>query len=741
LAVCDFNTGNPNDIVVTAQSRVGSGLAEVILLPEQVDGNGNYAGYGAPVVLATESKAGQIVAGDFGNGATDLAVTDTGGVEVIYGAPLTLPSVTNLGSSVHLATQTHAITSAYPSADFTYTVPTEAAAGAGQQIVDISAQFQHIQGAGLSMTVSLAGGAVTVLQSYVSSTGIRYRVLVDQGSTLAIHVASNDNGTTGFGAYTLDIDVLPQVVSAQAQSPLPGDPLTSIVLTLQGDRLDPASAENPSNYTVYQLGADGNPVGSPIPLAQTVGLEPVVYDDSDNLQVATGRAFPTAVRQTITLYFDKPLTAGASYLVALAPSIQTASLGPLEAGTLAGASTFGAHPLVGMPNGIYQIGTQVKMNALVQPGSLNQLTTGTDFMTQLHDDLGAQLDQQLTALGDSPLIPSILTEQVILSMLPGWLAGGGKTPLLILWLDPVSIQLADPGANRAVFDLQSNSLVNQMARTFIEVGGSVEVMVIAALSGTYNLQVSDVQAEARGEAVMLDNGVVQTVAMTDAMRSGDRDFQFTFPAEFTLATAPSPATTVEASIVNELGNTFTVQFNNLTTPSAFTVLAEEAAAEFAEVTLVSLLLQGPQLVSVGTPPGRNEFIREVLRDVAEAIFPGVPVQGVVEQFINNVMEAPVLRLMRGVGNNHTLPQPQPMPMPMPEESESEETQASRPEENVLPAGELVVMADVPCDADLQPPTGKLSALFAVSLLTVGAFYLDRFDADEQQRQAGSRLAS
>ena len=44
--------------------------------------------------------------------------------------------------------------------------------------------------------------------------------------------------------------MLPQVVSVKALSPIPGGPVTSIVLTFQGDNLDPASAQDPANYTV-----------------------------------------------------------------------------------------------------------------------------------------------------------------------------------------------------------------------------------------------------------------------------------------------------------------------------------------------------------------------------------------------------------------------------------------------------------------------------------------------------------
>src|SRR5207237_3623729 len=75
--------------------------------------------------------------------------------------------------------------------------------------------------------------------------------------------ASGAAGVAGTGAYTLDIDVLPQLVSVESQAllpglgPNPGGPTASLVLTFQGDRLDQATAEDPANYRVTWLGPDG----------------------------------------------------------------------------------------------------------------------------------------------------------------------------------------------------------------------------------------------------------------------------------------------------------------------------------------------------------------------------------------------------------------------------------------------------------------------------------------------------
>ena len=268
--------------MVTAKPH-NSATAEVLFLPGLVDGSGNFAGFGAPVLLATVGQTSQttlIVDGDFqGNGITDLAVGNVGGVTIIYGTPLSQTPITtpatarDLGDAPHLATQPQAIVPGHTDAYFAYTVPTEAAADSGPEVVDISALFQDTTGSGLSLSVTLADGTpVPILQSFADPTsGSRYRVLAPQGAELLIHVADGGDPNS-FGLYTLDIDLLPQIVAAQAESALPGDADTSIVLTLQGGQLDSAAAENPANYIVFQLDANGNPTGTLIPLSSAPGL-------------------------------------------------------------------------------------------------------------------------------------------------------------------------------------------------------------------------------------------------------------------------------------------------------------------------------------------------------------------------------------------------------------------------------------------------------------------------------------
>ena len=99
----------------------------------------------------------------------------------------------------------------------------------------------------------------------ILASGERFQVAVVQGEKLTLHIYGKTaaDGTRGYGAYTLDIDTLPQVVSAVAESlllgpgELPGGATASLVITLQGDRLDPATAQNANNYAVTWAGPDG----------------------------------------------------------------------------------------------------------------------------------------------------------------------------------------------------------------------------------------------------------------------------------------------------------------------------------------------------------------------------------------------------------------------------------------------------------------------------------------------------
>src|SRR5262249_9527075 len=149
------------------------------------------------------------------------------------------------------------------------------------------------------------------------------------------------------------------------QGGLPGGATASLVVTLQGDRLDPASGENPASYTVTWLGPDGTAGTADdqgIPLA--AGFQGVGYNPGAKRAGASGQIPPTAVRKTVALLFSQPLPAG-SYQVALSPSIQAAAFTANEAGALSGGPAFAGHPVVSVTGSDITNGSLVTATDLV----------------------------------------------------------------------------------------------------------------------------------------------------------------------------------------------------------------------------------------------------------------------------------------------------------------------------------------------------------------------------------------
>jgi hypothetical protein len=526
------------DLVVTAAPRGGTGGAEVILLPGLVDAQGHFAGFGAPQVLATVGTAGNIAVGHFtADGTADVAVADKGGVTVVYGRPPALaPNTTpqtarDLGSVAHLVTLPQAIVTGHEDAYYTYTVPTEAARGSGAEAIDFSALFQDVGGAGLGLEVSDAA------TGQVLGSGDRVRVVAAQGEVLTVRVhglAGSAGVAPGFGAYALDIDVLPQVVSVQAEAAVPGGPATSLVLTFQGDRLDPASAEDPVNYTVTWLGPDGKAGTADdqvIPIATTTGAQPVVYDPGANVDVASGLAYPTAVRQTVTLLFANPLPAG-SYLVTVSPAVHAASFSGAEGGLLAGDPSLLGHPVVSARSGSVNNGSQFAAADLVAPsgapGNLDVYQQGTPFLTQLQNDLAALLDSLLAKFGDDPRITDLLNQQIAARFGPAALAGTNTT-FTIIWLDPVSLDVQSPQGTQGSYNAQTNQASNNLGNSYVDVAGNVEVVVMANVAGSFRLGVADVPAQARGGAVVLGPTTTQVLSFTDSLREGVTNFLVNVP--------------------------------------------------------------------------------------------------------------------------------------------------------------------------------------------------------------------
>lgn len=554
------------------------GPPSIVLLPGLTDGTG----FGLPIRLAGAEQPLDLELADFdGDGELDIAVVDRDGFFVIYANPPniktneTRATARDLGTVVHSVQPTLTIVPGHSDAWFRMNVAGEAIAEAGDQVIDFSAGFAHVTGAGLRMEVVDRYGQVR-------GAGDRVRIVARQGEGLFVHVFSvfDADGQSGAGAYSLVIDTLPQLVNVEAPALLPGQgdspggPTTSLVLVFQGDRLDPISAQNPNNYRVTWLGPDGRlDTSDDRVFLVGAGINstlPVVYNPSGNLEVAGGRSDPKAVRQTVTLLFSEPLPTG-SYKIEVSTRIQAAPFNSAELRLLTQRTDFTGHGVVSQTEGRIEEGARRIFDNLVRervaPGNFNEFETGTRFLTQLHADLGALLDSILSAKGDNRFAgdkgqrnTEDLLTQIVARISPSLGAVGERlASILVVLLDPVSISLVDPAGKSFQYDLQLNTVANNLSRTFVEVGGNVELVVIAQPSGAFNLLVSDVPPLARGGWAYLGNQQSTVQLLTAAIRGGERSFRLGFddpnPAPSRSFFAVQPVVTaVPATAVLPTGN-------------------------------------------------------------------------------------------------------------------------------------------------------------------------------------------
>ena len=534
--------GAPDGVIDLIAPLGSEGETGISVLPGIADGAGNFVSFGDPIFIPGPASATQIAIADLdADGLQDIIVGDFDGLTLIFGAEpqralnTTAATARNLGLIAHHVEPTRTITSQETNAYFRLQVPIEAVAEAGDQIIDFGAFFSAEGGAGLSMEVLNSSGEII-------ASGERFRVRVPQGEELLVHVfgTEDENGVSGTGAYSLNINVLPQVVSVSAEPLLPGTgnqpggPTGLLVLTFQGDRLDLDVAEDPSNYTVTFLGTDGvfgTADDKVIPLRVDDPMrQPVIANPSSNVDISSGQTFATAIRQTVTLVFDQALPVG-SYRIDVSPAVQTRSFNGTEAARLEADTQFNGHPVVSLAGGQIVEGAVVEVTNLVQSagaiGSFQAFEAGTSFLTQLQNDLSFLLDNLLTEFGDADEItPAILNQitdrfKVAIGSLRQRL-----TSMLIVFLDPVSLDLVDPGNNRVTFDLQTNDVERSIPNAFVEVGGNVEIVVIPNVNWRYQLNVADVPGAARGGVVFLGSQSEMVQTFTNELRGGTRTFNF-----------------------------------------------------------------------------------------------------------------------------------------------------------------------------------------------------------------------
>lgn len=522
------------DLVVAVGNSWNGFDGEIVVMPSLYSGSGKFLGFGRPQHIASAGLPADLLVADFDrNGILDIGVVDRRELFVIYGEPPAVPAnssqqtARNMGVAMHAVQPMMTITPNNPEAWYRLVVANEAVAFAGSQVLDFSAGFNYQQGSGLAMEVLDESG-------HVIGAGERLRLIARQSETLyvRIYAQSNEGEELGIGAYSLVVNTLPQVIAVEAESFLPGaiegtkGPTTSLVMVFQGERLDPLDAENPDFYRVTWLGPDGLrdtdddqviPVGHGLP----VGAQAVLYNPGGNIDVSSGRTYPTAVRQTVTLLFGEPLPPG-SYLIEAAP-LATVEITPNERSMLSPDGTYG-HPLVTVVDGRIEFGLERVISQLVAPVSRNHdfsaFERGTRFLTQFHNDMGALLDALLRERGDDPQITDYILDQIVArfytSVRP-LLEDSGS--LLVLFLDPVSISLVDPGGNSFVYDLRSNFVASTLPNTFVEVGGNVEIVVLPYPTGAYHLNLAQVTVASRGGFVYFGKEGTDVVSFTEALRS------------------------------------------------------------------------------------------------------------------------------------------------------------------------------------------------------------------------------
>ncbi|MCO6455646.1 MAG: VCBS repeat-containing protein [Pirellulaceae bacterium] len=521
------------DLIVAYTGR-GHSRPEVVVFPARRNDAGQYDGFESSVTLTSDViQPRDVDVGDLnGDGIPDAVVTDRDGILVIYGEPPqftpndTPATARDLGTVVHLVDQTQTIVPDRQDAFYKFTVPTEEITAA-DEVIDVSLLFQYTEGDGI-------GAELLDAQGNILGSGQRFRVLAAQGEELTLHVFGIHGGS---GAFTPVINVLPQVVSIEAQALLPGiglnpgGPTTSIVVTLQGDRLDPETAQDPANFTVTSFGPDrlfGTADDRVIPIQE------IVYSPGTNVSVSSGRTFPTAVRQTITLATDEPLPTG-SYRVDLSANIRTEDFNDQEADLLADTAQLVGHPVVSLESGQIAEGSRRVATGLVLPatsvGDLGVFPSGTGFLTQLHADLAAQLDETLSDLGDDAQVTdkllALLTERLVPTVGP---SGQRITSLIAIWLDPVDL-LFEIEDQQVVYEQATGTVTNTTDQCFVEVGGNIEVILCPLVDPSnelLTLDVSLVSEVSRGGSLQITTDEVIISSLTDPMRSGQTRFEFQY---------------------------------------------------------------------------------------------------------------------------------------------------------------------------------------------------------------------
>ena len=508
--------------------------AEIAVYPTVFDDDGNFVRIGERQSLDVRVGLPRDVdVGDFnGDETPDVLVVQQGGVLVIFGDPpefeqnSSADKARNYGVVVHQFDQTQTIVPDRQEAFYKFTVPVESQTDQ-DQVVDVSLNFEHFEDTTLNAELRDANDNLV-------GSGERFRILARQGAEFTLRVFGEDNAK---GAFTPIINVLPQVISVESQTLLPGDgettggPTNSVVLRLQGDRLDPETAMDPANYSLVSLGPDRIFGTADDEVAE---IDSAVYSPGTNTEVSSGRTYPTSVSQTVTLTTKTPLEDG-SYRVEVKEGVQSASVAAGELEKLADTDQIVGHPVMSFRDGQISQGSTSFVSDLVLPqadvGDISIFNDGTAFLTQLHADMAAFLDTSLTR--DSEQVTEDLTElmrQRLLQTLGP--AGARQASVFAIWLDPVDVEVAHDDGDVS-FELEDDMVEDNNDQCFVEVGGIMEIIVCAYVNASdevFNVTVGSVTEASRGGVVEITNDADEVTNLTEKMQDEDEpetEFEFT----------------------------------------------------------------------------------------------------------------------------------------------------------------------------------------------------------------------
>jgi hypothetical protein len=140
-------------------------------------------------------------------------------------------------------------------------------------------------------------------------------------------------------------------------------------------------------------------------------------------------------------------------------------------------------------------------------------------------------------------------------------------------------------------------VASNLPKTFVEVGGNVEVIVVANAAGTYRLDLADVPERARGTAVLLEVASNRVVPLTAAIRDGQRSFLLSMESKLPSVPNRADASPRAAAVLAALSQAVTTSERG-----AAQVQAAASVSESVSLTMDATFVSPSQSGSNVAPP-------------------------------------------------------------------------------------------------------------------------------------------